>query len=186
MSQMSYTPEFLHIENAFETVKASVNVSEAHGILCGLICASDWVSVDQWVSNILEESTASDSPVFDSIVEAIFQNAQVGFASSGVELYPILPDDDTEISERLAALGEWCHGYLVGLAMTNKPMDTDELPEDISEILRDFAAISQVDVDATEAEESENDYFEIVEFVRVSMYLVYEHIQHINKNDTVH
>ena len=183
---MSEVPDYIHIENAFETVNASISVSEAHGMLCGLICASDWVSLDQWVSNVLEESTASNSPLFDSIVEAVFQSAQVGFASTGVDIYPVLPDDDIEIIDRLEALGEWCHGYLVGLAMTNKPLDMEELPDDIKEILQDFAAISQIDIEAAETEESENDYTEIVEFVRVSMYIVYEHIQHVNKNDTVH
>src|SRR6266480_5553812 len=86
-----------------------------------------------------------------------------------MEFELLLPEDGQSIDARTAALAEWCQGFLYGLGAGAIP-DAGGLPGEVGEIVRDFAEIARADVDARQAEESnESAYAELVEFVRVGV-----------------
>jgi uncharacterized protein len=53
------------------------------------------------------------------------------------------------------------------------------MPGDSSELMRDFIQISQAAFDDEESENSEDDYMQLVEFVRVGTLLINEELQPI-------
>ena len=56
--------------------------------------------------------------------------------------------------------------------------DAGSLQGDAAEVVRDMTAITQVDVDPADGTESnEAAYAELVEFVRVGVQLLYDHLQ---------
>jgi uncharacterized protein YgfB (UPF0149 family) len=56
--------------------------------------------------------------------------------------------------------------------------DAGSLPGDIGEIVRDLTEISRVGVDSAQTEASnENAYAELVEFVRVSVQVIFEELE---------
>ncbi len=65
---------------------------------------------------------------------------------------------------RLFALGRWCEGFMLGFA-AGCSASGHPLPEDAREILADFARIAEVAAD--DVEDSEADYMEVTEYVRV-------------------
>lgn len=79
------------------------------------------------------------------------------------DFHPLLPDDEVEIATRTGELANWCKGFLAGFAQVNQ----NQVGQDSSEILRDFAAIAEAAVDEdAEEDESEGNYMEVVEYIR--------------------
>src|SRR5690606_26477934 len=79
-----------------------------------------------------------------------------------------LPDDDSDISERVAALSQWCHGFLTGFGSAGAK---DELSEDARDTLQDLAALVQITAD--DEDDSEADYMEVTEYVRMAAASLY-------------
>ena len=90
----------------------------------------------------------------------------------------LLPDDGEPLRQRTAALADWCHGFMHGLALAggaDQGAMADMLDEAIpAEILDDFSEITKAGADETEGEDSEQAYVELVEYVRVSTQLIYD------------
>jgi uncharacterized protein YgfB (UPF0149 family) len=75
------------------------------------------------------------------------------------------------LSERLAAVGEWCSNYLSGLA---EGMEDDlAISEDGKEALGDLGAIGQISVEFENDDDGERDYTELVEYVRLAVQVIF-------------
>ncbi len=83
------------------------------------------------------------------------------------EFHLLLPDDETAMETRVQALGEWCQGFMAAYALMVADTGNTGLGEETSEILRDVAAIAEAGFEEDEdADEAENYYFELVEYLR--------------------
>ena len=82
----------------------------------------------------------------------------------------LLPTDDAPLAERAAALGEWCQGFLSGFGLTRRAY---ALSDEANEVLRDLAAIAQVQDALEESEDGESDYMEVMEYLRVAPLLLF-------------
>ncbi|MCK4709578.1 MAG: UPF0149 family protein, partial [Gammaproteobacteria bacterium] len=60
-----------------------------------------------------------------------------------------------------------------------------KLPTDTAELMRDFIDISQAVFDDEEMESSEDDYMQLVEFVRVGVLLINEELQPMKMDSPV-
>jgi uncharacterized protein len=88
-----------------------------------------------------------------------------------------LPDDTEALSERVSALGEWCGGFLQGLAVAN-PASIQSLSEDAAEIVKDFTEITRAEFGSDEeSDEDEQDYMELIEYIRMSALLINEELR---------
>jgi len=86
----------------------------------------------------------------------------------------LLPTDDAPLTERAAALGQWCQGFLHGFGVNASGL---ELSTDAKEVLQDLAAISQVQDALEESEDGEGDYMEVMEYLRVAPLLLFTETQ---------
>ena len=175
---MPPTP-FNELEDSLTRAGSICGPSECHGTLCGALCAG--VGEDgAWLAHLLDEANGRDADITDSRRALLeLRDATRALLQSGtLEFTPLLPDDETGLAERTAALGEWCQGFLYGLGLAGDRLQLDQLPDEASEVLRDMGQITQAgfegdaDDDADEAA-----YVEIVEYVRVGVQLVYEELQ---------
>ena len=75
---------------------------------------------------------------------------------------------DSEVEIRLTCLSQWCQGFLAGFALVEKQVA--DLSEMINDALNDLAAISQVGMNDDDDwnDSAEEDYFQIVEYVRLA------------------
>ncbi len=114
-------------------------------------------------------------PSADTLVgadlERVIGRTVASLEEGGADFQPLL-SDETALSERALALGQWCQGFLYGLANTTR-RDLLEQGE-LGEVLQDFAQISQAARGEEESEVAENAYAELVEFVRVGVLLCFE------------
>jgi len=91
----------------------------------------------------------------------------------------LLPGDDASLLQRTQALSRWCAGYLYGLALGGIKDDA-AFPGDTGEVIKDFYEISNADfiADPTD-DDNEEAYMEIMEYVRMSVLLMYEDLQSV-------
>lgn len=156
-----------------------LGAAEAHGILCGALCARQAWRLEDW----LEELGDGDLPAGLSVDEAAVAVLAAAFARTLKELrggdmdfQPLLPADHEELSVRTEALADWAQGFLYGLGGSAGGAVLPLSPQ-CSEILADFAEISRAgEVGSEEAELEENAYTELVEFVRVGVQLMHEEL----------
>jgi uncharacterized protein YgfB (UPF0149 family) len=87
----------------------------------------------------------------------------------------LLPDDEFDLDQRIASLGQWCQGFLTGFAMAGKQQvdGAKTYSEELTEAISDIAAIAQVSADEGDDEEGEQDYFAVCEYVRVAAMTIY-------------
>jgi uncharacterized protein YgfB (UPF0149 family) len=169
------TRTFDDLQRALVQARALTDAAEAHGTLVGSLCSSR-CTLDDWLAEILPDGRAEGMAaqrlreVYDATAGALHEGA-MGFT-------PLLPADDASIGERTSALGEWCQGFLYGLGTGVAVPDASSLKGEAAEVLRDMTEITHVDVDPADgAESNEEAYAELVEFVRVGVQILFEHLQ---------
>jgi uncharacterized protein YgfB (UPF0149 family) len=166
---------FDELQRALVQSRALTDAAEAHGTLVGSLCASS-CSLADWLAEILPEGRAMDSAA-DSL-RAVFESTSGALVNGTLAFAPLLPTDDAPIGDRALALGEWCQGFLYGLGSGVAVPEAAQLPGEAAEVLRDMTEITRVDVDPDDdPESSEAAYAELVEFVRVGVQLLYDHLQ---------
>jgi uncharacterized protein len=170
-------PEYAELQAALGGSPGGSAAAEAHGTLCGLLCANAGDLPEAWVHNTLadaEEYSFGGRGDARVLLEGLHGATEAALSGDEMSFGLQLPDDDASLLDRAAALAAWCNGFLYGLAARGlQPMD--ELPEELREILGDLSEIGRAGVAEEEAEEAgEAAYAELVEYVRVAVQLVFD------------
>ncbi|MDH1264503.1 YecA family protein [Pseudomonas sp. GD03944] len=159
---------------AFAALLASsanpVSPAELHGLLLGRSCAGAGFDTDSW---LVDAAELLGSAPQDSVRQALIglqEMVKGELSGDDIAVVLLLPSDDAPLSERAAALGQWCQGFLGGFGLTAR--DT-ALSAEAMEVLQDLSAISQVQNALEESEDGENDYMEVMEYLRVAPLLLF-------------
>ena len=96
---------------------------------------------------------------------------------------PLLPDDQASITERSNSISEWCAGFVSGLGIGRGKKKLN-LDHDGDEFLKDVISISRMEASVDEGDDSEAAYFEVVEYIRVGVIYIYQHLHTIEKKHT--
>jgi uncharacterized protein YgfB (UPF0149 family) len=169
---------FEQLEDLFYQLKIQASAPGFHGFLCGRLscgavemkdlidCSSQWLG--------LEDEAAKGA--FNAF-ETFYQETLSDLQDISFLFKPLLPDDELPLSERLAAVSEWCKNYLSGVG---EGMGEEfEVSEDGKEALQDISAIGQISTDfedgedGEDEEEGEKDYLELVEYIRIAVQLIF-------------
>lgn len=158
-------------------------LAELHGGLCGVICASGRDAATSWLNELLDDC-AGDRDALSQLasrLEALGDDTWQSLTGLSMEFSPLLPDDEERIDQRAEALGLWCHGFLAGLVIGGVDLagDSTILSAELSELVSDFAQISQAGADSEEMDDEDlgdNSLTELVEFVRVGTQYVFEEL----------
>lgn len=146
------------------------------GSFFGLACTVRGDAPATWVRIVLEDWP--DAPRSDDCADVLSNAARgwLGALRDGQLDYALLlPDDDAPLALRTDALGQWCQGFLFGLAQGGVK-DHASLPGDVPEYVRDILAISHA-VAEGEANDDERAFAEVCEYVRVGAQLVFDELR---------
>lgn len=175
MSTASHLSIHEALDDLLDRTGSAVYPAEAHGLLCGLLCTAREAVHEVWMTQLAGQGALEpeDESRFRAVVEATA--GQLEDPDMGFDL--VLPDDESPLDERATALGEWCHGFIVGFGLGR---GEEEVSETVREVLEDLTEISQVSAqpEDCQTEEDEDSYAELVEYVRVAVLLVIEHLLH--------
>ena len=84
--------------------------------------------------------------------------------------YLAIADDLDKLAESLA---QWCSSFLAGFALGCSE-ERSELPPDIQEIIKDFAALTSMEAEDAPGSVEEDSYMQIYEYVRVTVLWMYD------------
>jgi uncharacterized protein YgfB (UPF0149 family) len=163
---------FDEVANALLDQGELVSPSELHGALCGLLgggfAGDDAALLAQLEGTI---NTTLRGPLAD-FVATLRADAVASTTEGDLDFTLLLPDDDLELAQRIAAMATWCRGFLSGFAQARVTTDAagEAVAGDSAEALRDFAAIAQAASDDEDSDEDEREghYLELLEYLRVA------------------
>ena len=133
---MTNLPDISALDETLFKVDATMGAAESHGALCGMLCARGSTDLSEWMGHVLGEQEQGNVFLRDlaNQLSELHQSTlgQMNDPYGGFQL--LLPDDDDELDERTEALGDWCLGFVYGLA-AGGISEESELPEDTKELL---------------------------------------------------
>lgn len=148
--------------------------SELHGVMCGLLSTGHGQTDEDVLAVLAAHAEAGRwQPTAASLWLEVRDLAVEAFTGEGLEFYLLLPDDTEELGVRVAALGQWCEGFLVGFGTGTAGTKESQLSPSLQESIRDIAAISQVELPDENNEEEEDLYAQIVEHTRMAALMVF-------------
>jgi uncharacterized protein YgfB (UPF0149 family) len=159
---------FCHLLAEGNIAPLAAHPAEIHGLGCGLLAAGlrpDVAQLSRQISHYVDEECSLGEAAI-----AYFEQSLQALESDLFEFRLCLPDDDIhDLQERLESLSAWCAGFLHGFASVQHPLGIEA-----QELLGDLVEISRVDASALDAasdtmEDSESDYSELTEFVRMAV-----------------
>lgn len=183
MSTVEPLVSFEYLNHLLVPVGALNSPAELHGLLCGKLSGGMRLPTDKWLIQALEfldvittEEHGVEGDPEGKVQTEISRLYPVTLAQLEDQAYSfrlLLPDDDADLQDRTSALAQWCHGFLSGFGSAGvKPQA--QFSEDSADALRDMAAIVSIGDGADEDEqESEANFFEIVEYVRLAVLTLY-------------
>ena len=177
------TVDFTAVETGLKQADSDMGAAEAHGLLCGLLSVQSALSHKEWLQMLLKEWDEQDVLAQELIRSLSLLHLQTLQDLNDPELKfnLFLPDEHVDIHQRVEAVVDWCSGYLYGLGQHLQQAALDS-NEQLQEVIDDFNKIVQIDLQEGD-EASEEDLFEISEYVRMAVLMVYDTLQPVQKRE---
>lgn len=171
---MNETTHYDRLADLVVAVEGFSQPTTLHGALAGHLCAGGRWTRSQFIAQatLVLDSKVKPDAALQGEFQWLYDNTLEALQSEGMEFSPLMPDEDASIVMRLSALTGWINAFLTGFGSSGQSFAT--LTDDIKEILTDLAAIATVEV--AEDEATEDDWYTVVEHVRLSamhLYLAY-------------
>ena len=166
MSEQPQLPDHDALANCLLLVGAAVSPAELHGFLSGELAMGAAFDASGWLK-AFEEFAEPRSPVASEqaqLLERLREATAWQLEDSQLRFQLLLPADEEPLPQRVAALGEWCQAFLTGFVVRGKAAGKGQgtFSDQVSEAVRDLAAIAQVGVeDAEEGDEAEKEFLEV-------------------------
>lgn len=164
-----HTFGFDEFSSAFLIIGALNSPAELHGYICGKFAGGARLTPDQWHTTASELMDFNDLPsqTLQGALTSLYNATLQEFTSGDYTLTLLLPDDESELEERITGLSDWCRGFLEGFASAGFT-ENHKVSDEGAEALKDFAAITQADATgAKSSENEESDFFQLTEYVRI-------------------
>lgn len=164
-------PTFNQLTESLDDAQLTMNPAEIHGLLCGFIAATGQVENTIWEKCI---AGAKAHTVCRELLLQLYETSYELMSEFSFDFTLLLPDDEVDLNTRAESLALWCQGFLTALKQAKIPL-TNRPASEATETLNDFMEIAQVTYgDLTADEEDEAAYFELVEYVRLGVLLIFQ------------
>jgi yecA family protein len=168
--------DFATMQAIITTENVTAHASELNGVLAGLICAG-FAFEDQGYIAMLDDLFNSGDSFPKAVKSAIMQmysELWTNILDDNYSFTLLLPDDDESMAERGHAISVWVQGFNLGFGLQHK--DNPVVSEEVKEVLTDFGEIANLSDEMEEDEDTEQAYFEISEYVRISALLCFSEL----------
>lgn len=175
---MKNTFNWAEVHQKLLEIEAPLSVAEYHGHLIGRQVGGHMVTGFTGIQ-IIAELTAA--PAARLAEEAEYWQLHMQQLVDNLEMdnygfYLLLPDDEISMDERLFSLSNWCAGFLNGIGCALDAAATKTLLKD-DDTLSTLAEITNLDLNASDTEENEALYLEVVEYVRLAVLNLHEELK---------
>ena len=166
--------DFDLVQQALEKLGATGDAAESHGTLSGLLINN--ASMADWMAHTLDDLPDKSDVLAGEqlkVLNQLFEQTRKQISDEDFSLELLLPDESDDFGLRLLGLSTWCQGFLYGIGASGC-IDQASLDEASQECLSDLLEISKLSYDAKDSDEAEQQYFEIVEHVRMATLILNE------------
>lgn len=184
----AHATTFAELDRTLSGLRLGIGAAELHGSLTGFRCAGGIAHPGSWLHDLAldEVDDALRGEADRAVVDRLFTNSAGDLDDPELGFTPLLPDDASPIQDRAAALVEWCRGFLGGLGLAGAQVNAG-LSGDANEILQDVNRIASTRFDdGDSAEDDEEAYAEVVEYVRVGVLLLHGELARVPGEATRH
>lgn len=169
----------------------TATASELHGLLTGLVAGGMFRGSEDHLVHMADlfnnglSVKGSLKQASNDITNDIFDQ----LASEDMSFTLMLLDDDETLSDQAEELINWVQYFLVGFGLNQR--DIKMASNDVREIIEDFTNITRMDSEIEDSNEGQADFYEVVEFIRVSAVLIHQEFgkpvqEEDKKNKTLH
>ena len=148
------------------------SAAELHGTLTGLTCAG-WHETELDSCQALLGQDTIENSIENDLLTGLMGLIRQTLDAGNLEFRLLLPGDDEPLETRAQALADWCQGCVMGLHHGDR-FKTAELDDEITQFLSDLGQIGIVQVGNDSPEEQERALFELEEYTRVGVQMVFE------------
>ncbi len=159
------------------------SAAELQGALCGLLCLDPEANRANWHKKIFVDYDPAEDDLMDLTI--LFDDTIQSLNSLDFDLQLDLADDNAPLPSRLISMTNWCQGLIFGLG-TSGLTDETELSAESTEYIADVVNISQIrETDLDESEEDESNFEELVEYLRMGLFLLHGELQPVTHSDDI-
>jgi len=168
---------YAQLQAVLDGLGSAVSAAEAHGCLCGALCAREGYAAPEWAGELVEPGTSHRlDEQAERVLQVLHQQTLEALQSQDFEFAPLAPDDDVALDQRVEALAAWSGGFLYGIGAGGADSRTAEIDE-IGEVLRDFSEIARARLDPQEtADAGEAAFAELFEYLRAGAQLAFDEL----------
>jgi uncharacterized protein YgfB (UPF0149 family) len=182
MENSSSLPSYSEMITALQSEETPFLPAQAHGYICGLLCGTSGKIDNSWQNKILGDQKKRRAR---EMLQEVFETSYHLISEFSFEFTLILPDDKADINLRTEGLGSWCQGFLSGLKQCRIPLE-DREPGEVTDALSDITEIANVNFgDIKTTDEDEMAYFELVEYVRLAVLMIFHEFSTPNAEDSI-
>lgn len=167
--------DFDSLQAALVEAGIPVGAAECHGALSGWLASGLGADPQPLLESLLDEDAgagAAAARCHELLVQA-HGTLRRDLDGDALGFVPLLPADDAPLPTRVAALGQWCQGFLFGLGLAGDV--ADQGGAEVREVVEDFAQIARAGLDDDAGNEAdETAYAELVEYLRAATQLVHD------------
>jgi uncharacterized protein YgfB (UPF0149 family) len=168
--------DFATMQGILTSENVKSHASELHGVLTGLVCAGFEFEDQGYIAmlhDLFNEGDGYPSAVKKALKQ-MYNELWSGILDDSYSFNLLLPDDDDSIAERGLAFSVWVLGFNLGFGFLHK--DSPVVSDEVKEVLTDFGEIANLSDEMEEDEDTEQAYFEIAEYVRISALLCFSEL----------
>lgn len=171
MSQSPILPSYTELAMVLHKNQPETHPAQIHGLICGYLCVLADKMKDLFFSG------ANKNHELKEILSQVYEGTYRQLSEFSFEFNLLLPDDDTDINIRAEALGLWSQGFLTGLSNSGISIENHE-HANVKEAMDDIVEIANINFgDIVANEEDESAYFELVEYVRLSVLMIFHELR---------
>lgn len=167
------------LEEVLEAAGVEMGAAAVHGSLCGCLVLPESGGESPCMLEIF--SGDQQPPVSEKcreVLSELYRDTQQALQDESLGFHLLLPSDEKALGLRVEALGQWCYGFSSGLVLSGlTPQRLSRLSEQVREFVMDIGQIAQVSPEMVAYDESEADYAELTEYVRMGVLLLFDELQ---------
>ncbi|WP_189388689.1 UPF0149 family protein [Bacterioplanes sanyensis] len=166
--------DFSDLADTWLQARCFQSPSALHGWLTGYLAAGARLKPEAWIREALDYLELEEAPE-ESLSQALakfYPNVLQSLAQEDMSYEPLLPsEEEADVDEQLDCLAQWSKGFLDGFGAAGNV--SGQLPEDVTEVLRDLDAFTGATLEDPADPENEFLLQQIAEHARMAALTVF-------------
>ena len=164
--------EIIGVTDLAAKVTPYLFIDELHGSAIGTIVGRGVSLETEFPLEEFKALQGEDAEINDYELENFVKKIIEELKDPDLSFLPHLTSED-DLNRLAESLAQWCSSFLAGFAL-GCGEERSELPPDIQEIIKDFAALTAMEAEDAPGFDEEDSYMQIFEYVRVTVLWMYD------------